>query len=100
MYRILTHTSVVDVTEDHSLLTKDGIKIKPSDCNIGSLLLHSFPNFYDKEYNIDDIKQMNYYQLHKLASKLNIYNHNKLNKIDLSNYIINLISLDNIKTRI
>jgi DNA polymerase elongation subunit (family B) len=37
--RVLTHTGVVDVTEDHSLLTKKGEKISPKDTKIGTELL-------------------------------------------------------------
>jgi len=43
MYRVLTHTGCVDVTEDHSLLDKKKNKIKPSELSIGSELYHSFP---------------------------------------------------------
>ena len=43
MYRILTHTGCVDVTEDHSLLDKDKNKIKPSELSVGYELYHSFP---------------------------------------------------------
>ena len=53
MYRVLTHTGCVDVTEDHSLLDKNLNKIKPSELNIGSELYHSFPpvnDFLDVEF--------------------------------------------------
>ena len=40
MYRILTHTGLVDVTDDHSLLRPDGSEISPKDCLIGTELLH------------------------------------------------------------
>ena len=40
MHRILTHTGVVDVTDDHSLLTVDGDEISPKDVQIGTELLH------------------------------------------------------------
>ena len=43
IYRILTHTGLVDVTEDHSLLTENKEIIKPTDVKIGSKLLTSFP---------------------------------------------------------
>jgi DNA polymerase elongation subunit (family B) len=43
LYEVLTHTGCVRVTEDHSLLDKDGKIIKPTDCKIGTELLHSFP---------------------------------------------------------
>ena len=32
MYRIFTETSIVDVTEDHSLLTSKGVPVKPLEC--------------------------------------------------------------------
>jgi DNA polymerase delta subunit 1 len=44
IYRINTHCGCVDVTEDHSLLTKNQKQIKPNKCVIGkTLLLHSLP---------------------------------------------------------
>lgn len=44
IYRVLTHTGVVDVTEDHSLLDKNANKLRPKDVKIGNQLLHSnFP---------------------------------------------------------
>ncbi len=46
MYRVLTHTGVVDVTSDHSLLDEHANKIKPTDVKIGSKLLHyDLPDF-------------------------------------------------------
>jgi len=45
MMRVLTHTGLVDVTDDHSLLTKDGNEISPKDVQIGTELLHKkLPN--------------------------------------------------------
>jgi len=50
IYRIVTDTGIVDVTEDHSLLDKDGNIIKPSDCNVGTELLHkTLPVFNNPE---------------------------------------------------
>jgi DNA polymerase elongation subunit (family B) len=43
MYRILTHTGCVDVTEDHSMLRENGEKVKPEELKVGDNLLHSFP---------------------------------------------------------
>lgn len=43
MYRILTHTGCVDVTEDHSMLRENGEKVKPEELSVGDNLLHSFP---------------------------------------------------------
>ena len=41
MIRVLTHTGVVDVTDDHSLLDVDGKEISPKDLVIGTKLLHN-----------------------------------------------------------
>ena len=43
MYRVLTHTGCVDVTEDHSLLTPTAEKIAPGALRVGDALLHGFP---------------------------------------------------------
>jgi DNA polymerase elongation subunit (family B) len=40
MVRVLTHTGMVDVTDDHSLITKDGKEISPKDVNLDDELLH------------------------------------------------------------
>ena len=40
MYRVLTHTGVVDCTEDHSLLDQNATMVKPTDITIGTKLLH------------------------------------------------------------
>jgi len=47
IYRIVTDSGIVDVTEDHSLLDIEGNIIKPKDCKIGNELLHGFPKFTD-----------------------------------------------------
>lgn len=41
IWRILTHTGIVDCTEDHSLLQPDGAAIRPSETNVGEPLLHA-----------------------------------------------------------
>ena len=43
IYKILTHTGCVKVTEDHSLLNENNEIIKPLECNIGTKLLTSYP---------------------------------------------------------
>ena len=48
IYRVMTHTGCIDVTEDHSLLTNKLDPIKPNEVKIGDILSHTFP----KEYNI------------------------------------------------
>jgi hypothetical protein len=40
MFRIITPTGLVDVTDDHSLLKPNREEISPNDCRIGTLLLH------------------------------------------------------------
>ena len=37
--RVLTHTGCVDVTDDHSLILKSGVKISPNDLKVGDELL-------------------------------------------------------------
>ena len=41
IFRVLTHTGCIDVTEDHSLLGPHGDKISPSNLRIGDQLLHN-----------------------------------------------------------
>ena len=43
IYRVLTHTGLVDVTEDHSLLDSSAELVKPKDIQVGQKLFHSFP---------------------------------------------------------
>jgi DNA gyrase/topoisomerase IV subunit B len=51
-YRVLSHTGLVDVSEDHPLLTEDGNEKHTIDCSIGEKLLHSFPTFCENKINI------------------------------------------------
>ena len=51
MIRILTHTGLVDVTDDHSLITKDGDEISPKEVIIGTELLHNKLPIPDNKYN-------------------------------------------------
>ena len=54
MYRVLTHTGIVDVTEDHSLLNTKEEKITPSSLKVNDELLHSFPYFENTKPVIPD----------------------------------------------
>ena len=40
MMRILTHTGLVDVTDDHSLILSSGEEVSPKDVEVGTELLH------------------------------------------------------------
>ena len=73
IYRVLTHTGIVDVTEDHSLLNIHGDKITPKECFIGNELLHSFPKFDENKIDIpDNLDELPYKDICKLASSLKI----------------------------
>lgn len=54
MYRVLTHTGIVDCTEDHSLLSPNAEKLTPSDVSINTPLLHNDPSYMFKE-SVQDI---------------------------------------------
>ena len=53
MIRVLTHSGVVDVTDDHSLIRPDKTEVSPKHLTIGDELLHS--NFPDINPINDDI---------------------------------------------
>ena len=55
MYRINTHTGMVDVTEDHSLLDEELNILKPKDAVIGTNLCHNYPVFEKKNIHLKDI---------------------------------------------
>ena len=42
LFRVLTHSGLVDCTEDHSLVDASGNDIKPTNVGIGTRLLHNF----------------------------------------------------------
>jgi len=60
MIRILTHSGLVDVTDDHSLLKNNREIISPKDLNIGDSLLHNIPleNKIDMNVFSDDESQI------------------------------------------
>ena len=85
MIRVLTHTGLVDVTDDHSLILNNGNEISPNDVKIGDELLHN-PLLEKVEQNIKNenpvFKKLHDYKL--VSSK---------NMIDLAlyaNYLNNL----------
>ncbi len=54
IYRVTTHSGIVDVTQDHSLLTNTGKQVKPVDVKIGERLLHGYPYKSVRDYSIDE----------------------------------------------
>jgi hypothetical protein len=65
IHRVLTHTGVVDVTEDHSLLLKNKDMIKPSEVTLGTELLHgncldAF-KIHDTEITTNEAKVMGFF---------------------------------------
>ncbi len=60
IYRVLTHTGCVDVTEDHSLLDEDLNEVKPKDVNVGMKLKHFSPfgHMRDEDYDAFDFDIM------------------------------------------
>jgi len=63
IFRVVTHTGSVDVTEDHSLLTPAGEKITPNEVKVGHELLHSFPNFGGTEWRVSSMSEEDAYAL-------------------------------------
>ena len=55
MYRITTHTGMVDVTEDHSLLDDKLNKLKPKDVGVGTTLCHNYPEFEKYDIKLKNI---------------------------------------------
>jgi hypothetical protein len=53
MYKVSSEFGMVIVSEDHSLLTIEGIEVKPNELTSDTQLLHSFPDITPIESNID-----------------------------------------------
>jgi len=100
MMRILTHTGLVDVTDDHSLILKSGEEISPKDVEIGSELLHN-PLFekVEQKHTIELSNIKKYTSMIDAAIYINYLNSMDI-KFCLSyeneNFIINIIQFKNI----
>lgn len=83
-YRVLTHTGLIDVSEDHPLLTDQGEEKHAIDCSIGDKLLHSFPTFYENKITIpNNLENMNVRDLWEYAKKCKIPKHQSYKKVKL-----------------
>ena len=65
IHRVLTHTGVVDVTEDHSLLLENKQMIKPCEVSLGINLLHGDCvhglNWSDTTVSVNEAKVMGFF---------------------------------------
>jgi DNA polymerase elongation subunit (family B) len=80
---------LVDVTEDHSLLSPELIQLKPKDVSVGLKLFHSFPTHFDFEtpHSIDTENQMMVAQwkfilLKRLGYSASIHIENKVIRVE------------------
>jgi len=60
IYRVATPTGIVDVTEDHSLLSDKLEQVKPTDIRPNVLLFHSFPNLINYSFSPKDLHLIRY----------------------------------------
>lgn len=61
LVRIVTHTGIVDVTDEHSLLDADKNVVAPKDCRIGDLMLHAdlpVASTESDEFSVDEARIM------------------------------------------
>ena len=72
IFRVLTHTGVVDVTEDHSLITENNEEISPKTIQVDDKLLHSFPSFLENKHTMADISKMTNTEIKKISRNLKI----------------------------
>lgn len=73
IYRITTRSGSVDVTEDHSLLTPNLVKVKPEELVKGNELLHV------KSYPIENCREYDIFTKTYIKTMNNMYNPNQTN---------------------
>ena len=96
MMRVLTHCGLVDVTDDHSLITNEYKEVSPKDLKVGDTLLHWKYPIINNKINCVDIYET-YNQLDAAKYLLDIQNNsysidtneNNLIKITINNKIEN-----------
>jgi DNA polymerase delta subunit 1 len=82
MYRIVTPTGVVDVTEDHSLLNENLEEIKPEHLKINDTLFHSFPETINCSFSKKDMQLIRYLnETNKHCMKIAVDNKLEANKL-------------------
>jgi DNA polymerase elongation subunit (family B) len=76
MIRVVTPTAIVDVTDDHSLLLKNGKEISPKNIRIGNELLHhKLPKFSCHENTINNCFDISKRETHIEMAKYIAYYH-------------------------
>jgi DNA polymerase delta subunit 1 len=81
IYRVITPTGIVDVTEDHSLLDENLVQIKPSDLQINQKLLSNFPNDSSFHFNNKDMHLIRYLTANRKQFKLAVEDKLEANKL-------------------
>ena len=93
MMRILTHTGVVDVTDDHSLILKSGEEISPKDVQVGTELLHKDINIQRNE--CEWMKEIPYFKkCYKQEYLLKLWNEYLEKRLDISLLNVSVIDSD------
>jgi len=85
MIRVVTHQGLVDVTDDHSLITIDNKEISPKDLKINDLLLHSN---YPSSINNDETHS---YEEAAIFAFFTKYGKLELNKCEVYHNDMNII---------
>jgi hypothetical protein len=77
MIRIVTATAIVDVTDDHSLVTQEGLPISPNIVSLHTRLMHRKVHIGSNDSISDEIKKFKLYSngLHKYSSHIDAANH-------------------------
>jgi len=83
IYRIVTNSGAVDVTEDHSLLNINGEEISPKDIQINDELLHSFPD------NMNDVASFNISDEYSYKLGYNLYNNETKKYVNIQTMLLN-----------
>lgn len=97
MVRVLTHTGLVDCTDDHSLLTPAGEPISPKDICVGNTLLHHTLDVNKEFAEIIDIsskEQRIYLSLscrYEYIKEMQIHNDILKSNIKTREYYLNLL---------